>query len=130
MLNAILHKHLRQISIMHPLPITTYGQFYEACRAFPDDQWISMLAAFTTFVTGSPTPAKVQSNVLAQPNSMHLFAYITATRHITTIHRPFLRMSTRMGHPTTQWDRKNFAMDMDWTDMGARTVELLPNMFN
>ena len=59
MLDAILHKRLRQISIMHPLPITTYGQFYEACGAFPDDQWNSVLAAFTMFVTESPTPAEV-----------------------------------------------------------------------
>ena len=71
---------------MHPLPITTYGQFYEACRAFPDDQWISMLAAFTTVVAGSPSPAEVQLCVLAQPNLMHLFAYVTATRQVTTIH--------------------------------------------
>jgi hypothetical protein len=35
-----------------------------------------------------------------------------------------------MGQPATQWDRKNFATDMDWTDMGIRTVEQLPNMFN
>ena len=63
-----------------------YGQHYEVCKAFPDDQWISMLAAFTTVVAGSPSPAKVQSNVLAQPNPMHLFAYVTDSGHITTIH--------------------------------------------
>ena len=114
---------------MHPFPITTYGQFYEACGAFPDDQWISVLAAFTMFVTGSPTHAEVQSNVLAQPNHMHLFAYVTASKQVTTIHR-FSKMSTRMGQPTTQWDGQNFATDMDWTDMGVRTVELPPNLFN
>ena len=31
-----------------------------------------------------------------------------------------------MGQPTTQWDGGNFAMDMDWTDMGIRTVEPPP----
>ena len=128
-LNAILHKHLRQFSIMHPLPITTYGRFYEACGTFPDDQWISMLAAFTTIMTGSPSLAKVHSNVLAQPNPMHIFAYVTATGQITTIHR-FSRMPTRMGQPTTQWDGQKFATDMDWTDMVVRTVELLPNLVN
>ena len=30
----------------------------------------------------------------------------------------------------TQWDERNFATDMDWTDMGVRTVELPPNLFN
>ena len=88
-----------------------------------------MLAAFTTIVAGSPSPADVRSNVLAQPNPMHLFAYVTASGHITTIHR-FSRMSTRLGQPTTQWDGRNFATDMDWTDMGVRTVELPPNLFN
>ena len=60
---------------------------------------------------------------------MHLFAYVTASRHVTTIHR-FSRITTRMGQPTTQWDGQNFATDMDWTDMGVRTVELPPNLFN
>ena len=114
---------------MSASPITTYGQFYEACGAFPDNQWISVLAAFTTIVAGSPSPAKVRLNVLAQPNPMHLFAYVTASGHVTTIHR-FSRMTTRMGQPTTQWDGQNFATDMDWTVMGVRTVELPPNLFN
>ena len=35
-----------------------------------------------------------------------------------------------MGQPKTQWDECNFAMDMDWTDMGVRTVELPPSLFN
>jgi hypothetical protein len=35
-----------------------------------------------------------------------------------------------MGQPTTQWDGRNFATDMDWTDMGIRTVELPPSLFN
>ena len=72
-----------------PLPIILYGQFYEVCKAFPDDQWISMLAAFTTVVAGSPSPTKVQYNVLAQPNPMHLFAYVTASRQVTTVHGVF-----------------------------------------
>ena len=74
-------------------------------------------------------PPKYKSNVLAQPNSMHLFAYFTATGQVTTICH-FLRMSTRMGQPTTQWDGQNFVTDMDRTDMGVRTVELLPNLVN
>ena len=39
-------------------------------------------------------------------------------------------MSTRIGQLTTQWDGQNFPTDMDWTDMGVRTVELPPNLFN
>jgi hypothetical protein len=109
--------------------ITTYGQFYEVCGAFPEDQWISILAAFTTVVAGSPSPSEVRSNVLAQPNPMHVFAYVTASGQITTIHR-FSRMTTRMGQPKTQWDDRNFATDMDWTEMGVRTVELPPSLFN
>ena len=35
--------------------VTMYGQFYETCKAFPDNQWVSMLAAFTTLVAGSPS---------------------------------------------------------------------------
>jgi hypothetical protein len=35
-----------------------------------------------------------------------------------------------MGQPTIQWDGQNFATDMDWTDMGIRTVQQTPNMFN
>ena len=61
---------------------------------------------------------------------MHLFAYVTASRQVTTIHRCFSRMSTRMGQPTTQWDGQKFARDMDWTAMGVRTVEVLPNLVN
>jgi hypothetical protein len=109
--------------------ITTYGQFYETCEAFPGDEWISILAAFTTVVAGSPSPSKVRSNVLAQPNPMHVFAYVTASGQITTIHR-FSRMPTHMGQPKTQWDDHNFATDMDWTEMGVRTVELPPSLFN
>ena len=109
--------------------VTTYGQFYETCEAFPGDEWISVLAAFTTVVAGSPAPAEVRLNVLSQPNPMHLFAYVTATGQVTTIHR-LSRMSSRMGQPTTQWDGRNFATDMDWTDMGIRTVEQPPTMFN
>ena len=97
--------------------ITTYGQFYKTCKAFPSDEQISILAAFTMVVAGSPAPAKVQLNVLAQPNPMHLFAYVTAARQVTTIHC-LSQMSSRMGQSTTHWDGQNFAMDMDWTDMG------------
>ena len=86
-----------------------------------------MLTIFTTVVTGYPSLAEVQLNVLAQPNSMLLFVYVTASRRITTIHS-FSRMSTRMGHPTTQWSGQNFVMAMDWTPMGIRTVELSPDM--
>ena len=114
---------------MSATAITTYGQFYETCEAFPGDEWISVLAAFTTVVAGSPAPAEVRLNVLSQPNPMHLFAYVTATGQVTTIHR-LSRMSSRMGQPTTQWDGRNFATDMDWTDMGIRTVEQPPTMFN
>ena len=39
-------------------------------------------------------------------------------------------MPRQMGQPKTQWDECNFAMDMDWTDMGVRTVELPPSLFN
>ena len=120
MLNAILHKCHRHISIVPTSIVTTYGQLYEVCKAFPDDQWISMLAAFTTVVAGSPSPNKVQYNVLAQPKPMHLFAYVTASRQVTTIHRCFSRMSTRMGQPTTQWDGQKFATDMDWTEYGGQ----------
>ena len=113
-----------------PTPaITTYSQFYKTCEAFPGDKWISVLAAFTTVVAGSPAPAEVRLNVLSQPNPMHLFAYVTAAGHVTTIHH-LLQMSSRMGQPTTQWDGQNFATDMDWTDMGIRTVEQPPTLFN
>jgi hypothetical protein len=109
--------------------ITTYGQFYKTCKAFPGDEWISILASFTTVVAGFPAPAEVWQNVLAQPNPMHLFAYVTAPRQVTTIHC-LSQMSSRMGQPTTQWNGRNFATDMDWTDMGIRTVEQQPTMFN
>ena len=109
--------------------ITTYCQFYKVCGAFPEDQWINILVAFTTVVAGSPSPSKVRSNVLAQPNPMHVFAYVTASGQITTIYR-FSQMPTQMGQPKTQWDYRNFAMDMDWIDMGVRTVELPPSLFN
>ena len=109
--------------------ITTYGQFYKTCEAFPSDKRISILAAFILAVAGSPAPAEVWLNVLSQPNPMHLFAYVTAAGQVTTIHH-LSRMSSRMGQPTTQWDGQNFATDMDWTDMGIRTVEQPPTMFN
>ena len=66
--------------------MTMYGQFYETCEAFPGDKWISILAAFTMVVVGSPAQAKVYLNVLAQPNPMYLFAYhVTADGYLTTI---------------------------------------------
>ena len=46
-----------------------YGQFYITCEAFPGDEWISVLAAFTTVVAGSLAPAEVQQNVPAKPNA-------------------------------------------------------------
>jgi hypothetical protein len=66
--------------------ITTYGQFYKTCKAFLSNEWISVLAAFTMVVAGSPAPAEVPLNVLAQPNPMHLFTYVTAAGQVTTIH--------------------------------------------
>ena len=83
--------------------ITTYGQFYKVCGAFPEDQWISILAAFTTVVAGSPSPSEVRLNVMAQPNPMHVFAYVTDSGQITTIHCSS-QMPTRMGQPKTQWE--------------------------
>ena len=91
--------------------------------------WISILVAFTMVEGGSPSPSGVRLNVLAQPNPMHVFAYVTASRQIRTIHC-FLQMPTQMGQPKTQWDDQNFAMDMGWTEMGVRTVELPPSLFN
>jgi hypothetical protein len=99
----------------------------QTCKAFPEDEWTSVLAAFTLVVVGSLAPAKVWLNVLAQPNPMLLFAYVTAARQVTTIHC-LLHMCSRMGKPTTQRDGQNFAEDMDWADMGIRTVEQPPNM--
>ena len=81
--------------------ITTYGQFYKACDAFPGDKWICVLAAFTTVVAGSPAPAEVRQNVLSQPNPMHLFAYATVAGQVTTIHH-LSRVSGQMGQPTKQ----------------------------
>ena len=66
--------------------ITMYDQFYKACRAFPEDQWNSILAAFTTVVAGSPSPSKVCASVLAQPNPMHVFAYFMAMLNLTLEH--------------------------------------------
>jgi hypothetical protein len=66
--------------------ITTYSQFYETCKAFPGNEWICVLAAFTLGLAASPPPAKVHLRVLVQPNPMHLFAYLTAARQVTTIH--------------------------------------------
>jgi hypothetical protein len=60
---------------------------------------------------------------------MHLFAYVTASGQVTTIHH-LSQMSTRMGQSTTQWDDCNSVTGMDWTDMGVRTVELPANLFN
>ena len=60
---------------------------------------------------------------------MDLFAYVTASRHITTIHH-FSRISAKIGEPTTQWDDWKFATEMDWEDVGVRTTELLPHLFN
>ena len=99
------------------------------CGAFPEDQWISILVSFTMVVTGSPSPSQKCSNVLAQPNPMHLIVYVRATGQVTTIHC-LLQMSSRMGQPNTQLDGWNFATDMDQKDMGIRTVEQPPNMFN
>ena len=49
-----------------PAPsITMYGQFYKAYGAFPKDQWIFILEAFTTVVAGFPSPSKEHFNVLA-----------------------------------------------------------------
>ena len=39
-------------------------------------------------------------------------------------------MPTQMGQPKTQWDDCNFPMDMNWTEMRVRTVELPPSLFN
>ena len=78
---------------------------------------------------GSPPPIEVSSNVLAQKNPMHVFAFDMASMQITTIHH-FLQMTTQMGQPKAQWDDHNFATDMDWTDMRVRTVELPPSLFN
>jgi hypothetical protein len=58
---------------------------------------------------------------------MYLFAYVAANGQVTTIHY-LLPMATRMGQPTIYWDGQNFAMNMDWIDMGIRTMEEPHNM--
>ena len=60
---------------------------------------------------------------------MHCFTDVTASGQTTTIHH-MLQMSTRIGQPATQWNRQKFATDMDWTDMGIRTVQQPPNKIN
>ena len=57
--------------------IITYGQFYKTCETFPHDEWISKLVAFISVVAGSPAPAKVRLNILAQPNPMHIFLHMS-----------------------------------------------------
>ena len=96
--------------------------------AFPDDHWNSILKAFTTAVAGNPSSSKLCLNILAKSNPVHFSAYGMASRQITTIHC-FSQMPTQMGQPKTRWDDHNFATDMDWTDMGVRSVELLPSLF-
>ena len=54
-------------------------------------------------MAGSSVLYKVQLNVLAHPNPMHLFANVTASGQVTSIHF-LLQMSSRMGQPTMQWD--------------------------
>ena len=38
--------------------------------------------------------------------------------------------TTRMEQPTTQWDGPKFAIKVDWSNMGIRTVKLPANLFN
>ena len=45
-----------------------YLQFYKACRAMPDDQWICILADFALIVVQTPTPSIVWLNVLVLSN--------------------------------------------------------------
>ena len=35
-----------------------------------------------------------------------------------------------MGQPITQKDDQKFATDIDWIDVGVKTMELPPNLFN
>ena len=116
---------------MHTSPIPTYGQLHGACEAFSHKQWISMLAAFTTVVVGSPSPTKVWLNVLSQPNPMHLFTYVTASRHITTIHH-ISKTTTRMGEPTTQWHGMELCYGHGLGRYGGQDcgANIIPNQFN
>ena len=81
--------------------ITTYSQLYKTCESFPNDQWISVFMALTSVVAGSPAASKLQLNVLAQPKPIHLFAYVTASDQVITIHL-LLQLPTRLGQPTMQ----------------------------
>ena len=65
--------------------ITTYGQIYNACEALSAYQWLSILAAFTMAVTGSPAPSEVWLHVLTQASQTNLFTYVTASGQSTTI---------------------------------------------
>ena len=65
-------------SIMPASAITTYYQFYKTWEVFPDDQWISLLAAFISVLAEFPLSSKMWLNVQAQPNPIHLFAYVMA----------------------------------------------------
>ena len=80
-------------------------------------------------MAGHSAPSEVQFNVLAWANHMYFLAYVIASGQVTTIHH-LLKMSSRMGQPTTLWDEQHFATDINWTDMGIRTVEQPPNIFN
>ena len=60
--------------------------FYKTCGAFPENNWISILVAFTMIVVGSLASSEVQAKVLIQTNSMHPFAYITSNSQVLTIH--------------------------------------------
>ena len=44
----------------------------EMSGVLPNDQWICMLVYLTTVLAGSSAPSEMQSNVLAQENSMHI----------------------------------------------------------
>ena len=107
---------------------TTYGQFYESCAAFCGQQWVTALAAFSAVGAGSPAPAEIKANLLAQQNPMHVFAYLAPDGRVTTLHR-FSSLVTRMGQPATPWDNKILAMEMDWTLMGVKTVEVPNDIF-
>ena len=49
---TLQHKYLGHTSIMPASSITTYDQDYKVSEAFPEDQWISILATLTLVVAG------------------------------------------------------------------------------
>jgi hypothetical protein len=70
----IRHECLGLTCEMPASTMTTYGQFYKACRPFPDDWWIHILEVLTANDARFQALFKVQLSTLAQSIPMYPIA--------------------------------------------------------